>query len=165
MYNERMAIREYTKWIREERRFLAEEYWRAIERLRELDKNQPIQAEQPKQEQRLTKEEAQENIKHLKKFFGNFETNVPAKLIEEERDRAVRQAVIKVRKKADTRIIETIVVRFLKEAGKPVRTKDINDLLKEEGYDLANPTETMNRVMSYNPKIERVGRGYYQIIQ
>src|SRR5690606_13197997 len=37
LYNEREALKDYIEWIKDERRRLAEEYWNALSRLRELD--------------------------------------------------------------------------------------------------------------------------------
>lgn len=171
MFNEREAIREYLVWIREERRKLSDDYWKGIERLRELDS---LEREIEKETELAINETKQEEltliqaIEKASREYGvrieseNKANKVDAKDIELLKEKDDNNLVIKKRKNNDIQLIANEVATYLKERGIPTSTKEIHSYLESKGYKISNTTSTINRVIIYQPKIERISRGFYQ---
>lgn len=81
-------------------------------------------------------------------------------------DNRVNSAVKLHRKRSKQRDIKVLtkdIVSILKEAGRPLKTKDIIDSLEERvGVELKNPYNILSLAKKYEPKIESVKYGFYQ---
>lgn len=185
IYTERQALQEYIEWIKDERRRLSGEYWKAIERLRELDsKVEATEGSEVVNKLVSVVERQNEVVSKLNEVMPHVPANVVAEYwekniskevtyteevaaamtdeIEFEKDKAERQAPVKRSKKQDIKTLSYEIASFIKEQGVPVRTAQIREHFEGKGYRLANPTAMMNKVMEYHDKVERVSRGFYQ---
>ena len=163
IFTERQALKEYTEWLREERRRLGQEYWKAMERLRTLDEQQNVLSES---------EEIIDKLSEAISLFSNSkskpktvtlkqiekENPISPQDIEREKDRAFK----KRRRNNDISVVAKMVLIYLKEKGVPVSLKEIDEFLKSNEVFVANPTSTMNKVRVYEPSVEKASRGYYQ---
>lgn len=191
-YTERKALKEYIEWIREERRKLSDEYWKSIERLRELDeKAEQDLKEYPEvidklvhviEKQTITVRKMNEQIPQVpleeavKQFnvthagdegIESFNEKYPTitqldREIERQKDADERNSKLKRRKQQDGREIANEIVSYLKASGQPVKMKEVTKYLEEKGYKISNPTIAMNTTMMYESRVERVTKGYYQ---
>lgn len=184
-FTERKALKEYVAWIREERRRLGDEYWKAIERIRELDANAEVNNVSVETVDRLAEVINRQNevierlndlmpkipvevaVKQLQNITGNVTVTedqlVKAKVMEEAINYKERKAIRKGRTNLDIKSLSYDVVNYLNEQGRPVKMAEIAEYLKEIGAKVANPTNLMKSIMSYQVKVERVMKGYYQI--
>jgi len=65
----------------------------------------------------------------------------------------------------DIKIVADKIAFILKEAGQPLKSSKLEEILnKEYGWHWNNFTNTINRVLKYNNKIQKATRGYYQYI-
>lgn len=180
LYTERKALEDHIKWIKEERRKLAEEYWKSVERLRELDSQLSNEGQNELVEKLMTMIELQsETIGLMKDKIPhvpietvveqwkqeNKEKVETKKLIPESEiaEAKYRENKKRIGKRLDYTVVAKEIEHFIKETGRPVQTKEITIYLNEKGIKLSNPTSTLNRVMELNEKIERVYKGYYQL--
>jgi len=184
MYTERKALEEHIMWIREERRKLSDEYWRAIAHLRELD-NKLNEGGPSELTEKLAKmvEEQGNTINELKNLVPKVpvevaveqfkklkeeesvtieEPKIPNVQIESQKDFDDRNRSVKRRTHQDNTAIAHEIASYLKETGIPTRTIDIQNHMEQKGYILNNPTNYVNRAMEINKRIERVSWGFYQ---
>lgn len=184
IYTERKALQEHIEWIREERRRLSDEYWRAIERLRELDNKLADEGVSELVDKLFIVAERQndavndlanlipsipveEVVKYWKELNGNSEPEdiiekVKNEEIERQKDIDDSNRPVKRSKRQDSKIMTSEIASFLKSEGVPVNTASIKSHLEEKGYTVNNPTNVIVRAMEQNDKIERVSRGFYQ---
>lgn len=186
MLTERKALQDYIEWLKDERRRLGEEYWSAIERLRVLDQEVQTDISSIDMVNDLSKliKMQTETVNKL----GNLIPSIPVETIveswsetervsieteknyskispkqmEQEKDREDFSATIK-RRNNSIKNLSSDVSTFLEGAGAPVKMAEIENYVLQKGYNkFSNPSDIMNKIMNYNPRIERAYRGYYQ---
>lgn len=176
-FNERKALQEHIQYLREERRRLGDEIWKAHERLKQLDEA----AQHPE-----VLEKMYNTVERLEKLLPTMNavqtienSELPSNLIldtpeemeakisnyeiELEKEKVFRASRMKKGTQTDVKELAVVILNYLKERGIPVKTSEIRGYLEEHGITHKNMTNTMNQVMNYQPKIERVSKGYYQV--
>jgi hypothetical protein len=180
MYTEREALKEYIEYIREERKRLGEEYWKAIQRLKEIDSNHsPDQLPsdilskliEVVEKQNSTVEKLNEIIppvpvEAVVELFHNETTTTTSKIstdkIEREKEKDEYFQPIKKQTRTSRKDLANRIGSFLKEMERPAQAKEIKEFLEEEGYKFQNISEVMRSTMEYNSRVDRAMRGYYQ---
>lgn len=182
-YTERTALRDYITWIQSERRRLGEEYWRVIERLKNLDKQMENHTETSSELMNKLIEMNEKQTEVVGKL-GELVPSVPAnvvaefweeniskqttyskvstKQIEKQRDIEDQFSTIKRKRRNNIKELSTDVVAYLKESGAPVQVSKVEKFLVSKGYNIANSASVLSQAMSYDNRIERPLRGFYQ---
>lgn len=185
MYTERQALKEYVSFLKEERVRISSEYWQALERLKQLDEKLNAQHEPSelvvkmlevieKQNDTIDQlkllipsvsiEQAIQNIKHVEVVEAVQEVAVSTQHIEQQKEADEKKSIMKRKKKSDMRSLAYELANFLKNKGTPVKMAHIVEHMRTlNNFRVPkNPTNTMNQIITYEPKIERIGKGYYQ---
>lgn len=64
----------------------------------------------------------------------------------------------------DIKTITQDVVSILKEAGRPIRTREVIKQLEDRGIVVNNPYSLLTETRKYDPRIQNVKFGYYQYV-
>ncbi|QIW88683.1 hypothetical protein P59_086 [Bacillus phage P59] len=185
-FTERKALEKYIEYIVEERTRLLEEYKSAMSRLSKLDDIDNVHPEiTEKVEQSApalspAKQIIPEMVPAQPGPINSLEEAIEALQaingVPDSEDKYVydrQKEIIKdidrknspVKSKSTQRDIKKItqeVVNILKDAGRPVKTRDIIKKLEEKGHKVSSPYGMINQVKGYEPKIQQVSHGYYQ---
>jgi hypothetical protein len=180
LYTEREALKEYIEFIKEERRKLGEEYWKAIQRLKEIDSSIANSNEMPADilsklvevvsNQNQTVEKLNQIIPPVPVEavieFYQSETTTTSKIsvdqIEREKEKDEHFQPVKKANRVDRKDLAYKIAGFLKEMERPVQSKEIKGFLEEEGFKFQNVSEVMKTSMEHHQRIDRAMRGYYQ---
>jgi hypothetical protein len=177
MFTERKALEDYIEWLREERRRLGEEYWKAIERLKQLDQDLTAEGsselvgklmvmieDQTKTVDRLRQMvpsvPAQAAIDLFKKEADNIINKVE---IQKERDKEESSAPVKRAKRQDRKQMAQEIKAYLKSKGVPVKSQKIKQYLESKGYKVNNITVLIQTAQEHEPQIKKATFGYYQV--
>lgn len=192
VFTERQAIKQRMSDIREERRELASEYYKLMDRLRELDS---------KEREAIDTESVVGSLTDAVNTLSSMVPHIPAQALiksvaeklaenqvtvtveEEEVKEVAPEHVIADQQYRDSekhltekpqRIgkmksseLDNLIVSILKEAGVPMRLVDIRNKVQEEiGYEINQGTfhNRVNRISENNPKVQKAMRGYYQYV-
>jgi hypothetical protein len=79
-----------------------------------------------------------------------------------ENKRKIAKKRKKGKKYRNTKEVAYEVRTILKDAGRPVKTSDLIEQLKQTGIEIANPYTLLTRVKQQDPRIEKASFGYYQ---
>jgi hypothetical protein len=190
-FTERQAQREYIDYIKQEIARLNGEYKLALDRIRQLDEIEAksavsaavvtLEPNEDNTSATMTIEEAIE--KHNSNHFevpaqvpqivtNEFTVGVngePAtsrsqfiQQIEELKDKDDRKNPMRASGRRDVKKIASEAVAILKDAGVPMKTKKLMEILKDKGYNTSSPYVLMNQMKSHEPKIQQAKHGYYQ---
>ncbi|QIA28691.1 hypothetical protein [Phage f2b1] len=181
-FNERKALQDKIEYLKQERAravemyresmdFYMKEYKESIDRIRQLDEieataNKPV----PEVVQPLAATPAQDIFDLIsernkqqeaeKKKESTFVYNREKQLV---KDFEYRERVAKTGRRAPRQDIKAMaeeVKEFLKEKGRPVKTKEILNFLRENNYNVSYPT--IQKIRGYVPQIQSLTHGYYQ---
>jgi hypothetical protein len=176
MYTERKALEDYIIWLKEERRRLGEEYWKAIERLKQMDENIAAQGTSELVERlMLLVEDQNKTVDKLSKMVPPVPASAAIELfkqetneiinkveIQKERDKEEKQLPVKRARRQDRKVIAQVIKHFLKNKGVPVKSKHIQKHLEGQGYKVNNITVLLQTAQEHEPTIKKAMRGYYQ---
>lgn len=190
LFTERKALKEYMDWIKEERRRLTDEYWKALNELKNLDEKLEKSLNGPSDtiDRLLNLTESQkESVDNLSKLIPSIPVEVAIdhwkkmndahvddepvnkfftnRQVEEEKEKDEKTQPVKRRKRIDVRTLAFEVANYLKEQGVPIKMSKIHEFMETKVYKIHNPTSMMVQVMNYEPRIERAKRGFYQYNQ
>ncbi|QQO40605.1 hypothetical protein 000TH008_177 [Bacillus phage 000TH008] len=160
VYDERAALEEHAKYIREERTRLLDEYNMIINRLRELDDRD--YGKSLKEETKRSKKEIA--MMSLQEAIDRHNNNVSQMKAERPKSVAVVDMTDSPKRSSqrDVKQVTRQVANILKEAGMPVKMKDIMKSLEAKGVPTNSPYALMSQVTQYDDNIRRVTHGYYQ---
>jgi hypothetical protein len=181
---ERAAIQDEMKWIREERRHLHDRYYDLMDRLRYLDERD-MEAVDPNVviNQLIDTTNRLGNIvpevtigqvvEHLQKEFDlsafapkkeeEEQSIIPKEEIFKEQLREDAQSNFMRGTKNDYEKQAPLVVKIMKELGRPVQLAELKDMMYEKHNVIwKNASNAINTIMIYEPKIEKIQYGTYQ---
>jgi len=187
LFTERKALKEYMDWIKEERRRLTDEYWKALNELKNLDEKLEKSLDGPSDtiDRLLNLTESQkESVDNLSKLIPSIPVEVAIdhwkemndthvsdepvnefftnRQVEEEKEKDEKTQPVKIKKRTDVRTLAFEVANYLKEQGVPVKMGKICEFMETKAHKIHNPTSMMVQVMNYEPRIERAKKGFYQ---
>lgn len=177
LYTERKAIQEYLEFLREERRRISSEYWRALQRLKELDEQ--INKHEPTEliNTLVSIIETQtKTLNHIKELIPNIPLELAVEKINRELERENLQAeeieeeeqtqtittttVKRKRKRAKVDEVAKIVAKYLRESELPKPAGEIEKYLTDKGYKVY--PGLLTKLVDTDKNIVRVKRGYYK---
>lgn len=178
VYTERKALKDYIDWIKEERRRLSDEYWNAVERLRELDdvdrKEQPIDLNEKLFDTINTLSKMIPSVP-VEKVVSELKTDLSVPTtkneivsytdIDDQRQRDKKRSGTVRKSRINYDMLTNEIINFMDEKGIPVNLSTITKHLVSKGLTLSNPTIMMNKAMEVNHKIQRISKGVYQLIK
>lgn len=175
-FNERKALQDKIDYLKQERAravemyreamdFYMREYKESIDRIRQLDE---IEATAAKPIQPIIQEVNAETLEEMiakrngekEKKESTFVYNREKQLI---KDFEYKERVAKSGRRAPRQNIKEMaeeVKEFMKEKGRPVKTKEILNFLRENSYNVSYPT--IQKIREYAPQIQSLTHGYYQ---
>lgn len=188
MFTERYSIEQRMREIREERRELQQEYYKLMDRLRELD-DRDVQG----YDVQTIMTNLGEAVSHLSQLVPvvpvevaveEFKKKVYRELYNEEQEKspsetnsvkqnvqkAVQESILNTKstkKYADTRQVASWVRELLQEANEPMKTGDIEKKIYEEhGLKWANFSVVMKQVRDIDPRIQKSSKGgFHEVVQ
>jgi seryl-tRNA synthetase len=172
IYTERKALKEYISFIREERRRLSDEYWKSIERLRQLDERIVPEDKNELINTLLSMiSEQNKTVDNLRSLLSPHESVKPEIPVLEKENKIVdkvieeQKIIDSISKKhvsyGDLGIMSSVIASFLKDKEYATLKEIEQHLAESKNYKVANFSNTMNRIIDVNPKIYRLKRGYY----
>jgi hypothetical protein len=190
VFTERYAIEQRMREIREERRELQQEYYKLMDRLRELDDRdvhgydvQTIMMKLGEAVSHLSQlvpsvpvevavEEFRKKINRESNYEEQEEQDEPTletNLVKENVQKAVQESILNTKstkKHADIRQIASQVRGILQEANEPVKTGDIEKKIYEEyGLKWANFSVVMKQVRDIDPRIQKSNKaGFHEFV-
>lgn len=186
IYTERKAIQEEIAWIREERRRLHDRYFELLDRLKVLDEREVESVDPTEVISRLMditdtlselvpKVPVQNLIHHLKDNYdtsaveqGSDEDNSGEKgaisskelLLQKMRDDSLHKGRGNVKYKYQVEL----VVDIMKELGRPAQLYELKQIMEDRHSIVwSNPTNAMISISKYEPRLEKIGYGTYQL--
>lgn len=176
-FTEREALRQMIEYIKDERSRLWDEYVKITTRLSELDEIDNVHP--PKEEVKQEPMSLLEAINVHNQVYGSPDEDTDLEEIVEEPQIKQRNSEIQTYKDydnskrvtknnmknsryRDVQAISKDAVVILKEAGRPMRTKELIATLKGAGVSVHSPYALIQQIREYEPRIERVKFGYYQ---
>lgn len=173
IYTERIALKEYISFIREERRRLSDEYWKSIERLRQLDERIVPEDKNELINTLLSMiSEQNKTVDNLRSLLSPHESVKPEIPVLEKENKIVDK-IIEEQKIIDSNsnrmkpvygdldIISRVISSFLKDKEYATLKEIEQHLIESKNYKVINFSNTMNRILEVNPKIYRLKRGFY----
>lgn len=164
-FTERVALREYLEFLREERERITTEYWNTLNRLRELDEKEERETQGQKfnvPEKGSSFQDAVEAMNNLDEDDNVEQTRISQQDIEEMKDYDEVTVSVKRSRRNDIKSLSYQVASYLKNSPVPVKMSELKEFMEDQGHKTKNPTDLMNHIMEYHPRVERVSRGYYQ---
>lgn len=81
-----------------------------------------------------------------------------------EKDYSKRAVKVPTKKSSyrDVKVVASGVVSILKEIGRPIKTADLIKRMREADIDTSSPYALLNNVRKYEPRIQKIGFGFYQ---
>lgn len=180
--SEREAIQQAMNYIQQQQSRLQDDYMKLLDRQRELDDIE--RAQEPKPEPvavAVPEVPLAEAILSHNTRFGHTDTVQPSGAagyssmrnsrygseIEKLKDSDNKNRVAKNNTKnspfRDISVVATEIKSILREAGVPMKAKDILAKLEDRGVKMTRfPHQTITQSMKYDNKIEKASFGYYQ---
>lgn len=187
IYTERQAIKERMEELKNERRELKNEYEVLLQRLRELDDREihaydvegilsglketvqdlskcipriPVDVAIEEFRKRVQQQEFREDTATEEKEEVKEESN----LTEEFHKEVKRAQIPKRKKRQDVKKVISHIVMILKEAGRPMKTKEINEeLIDQFGINYGNSIyQVVSQARQTHPNISQPSHGFYQ---
>jgi regulator of replication initiation timing len=62
----------------------------------------------------------------------------------------------------DVKVVASEVVAILKTVGRPIKTAELIKKMREADIDTSSPYALLNNVRKYEPRIQKIGFGFYQ---
>jgi len=180
-FNERKALQDKIEYLKQERAravemyresmdFYMREYKESIDRIRQLDEIEataatPVQPEPQVQVQPIIQEVSAETLEEM--IAKRSEKKEPTFIYNREKqlvkDFEYNERVAKSGRRAPRQDIKAMaeeVKEFMKDKGRPVKTKEILNFLRENSYNVSYPT--VQKIREYAPQIQSLTHGYYQ---
>lgn len=178
--SEREAIQQAMNYIQQQQIRLQDDYMKLLDRQRELDAIERAQEPEPVAVM-VPEVPLSEAILSHNKRFGHTDSVQPSGAagyssvrnsrysseIEKLKDSDSKSRVMKNSTKnssfRDISVVATEIKGILREAGVPMKSKDILAKLEERGVKMTKfPHQTITQSMKYDNKIEKASFGYYQ---
>jgi predicted RNase H-like nuclease len=81
-----------------------------------------------------------------------------------EKDYSKRAVKVPTKKSnyRDVKVVASEVVAILKTVGRPIKTAELIKKMREADIDTSSPYALLNNVRKYEPRIQKIGFGFYQ---
>lgn len=188
-FNERQAIEDLLQYLRKDKDRLVEmfreqmdrnmmEQKEAIKRLRVLDEidRKILEPVLPPITEALPTSVVIDGGASIKEMVDNFNKNreeqekdTPKPFVYDREKERMNEQKYRANKRAyrkgtpvDMEVVTKETVEFLKETGRPVKTKEVLENLRSNGHKLNSPYSVFQQIREREPRIQSVTKGFYQ---